>query len=111
MRKEKSRKDIELVGSFEYEPHNSNIVSVLSFLGVECYYGFVGKCPCSWASQVAKWQRIRLQVQEMQVRSLGWEDPLEEKMATHPSILAGKILWTEEPGRHQSMGLQRLRHD
>ena len=44
-----------------------NIVSVLSFLGVEWYYGFVGKCPCSWAPQVAKWQRIRLLVQEMQV--------------------------------------------
>ena len=36
---------------------------------------------------------------EMQVRSLGWEDPLEEEMATHSSILAWKIPWTEEPGR------------
>ena len=44
-----------------------NIVSVLSFLGVEWYYGFVGKCPCSWVPQVAKWQRICLLVQEMQV--------------------------------------------
>ena len=107
MRKEKSRKDIELVGSFEYEPHNSNIVSVLSFLGVECYYGFVGKCPCSWASQVAKWQRIRLQVQEMQVRSLGQEAPLEKEMATHSSALVWRIPRTEEPG----MGLQRVGHD
>ena len=41
-------------------------------------------------------------MQETQVRSLGWEDPLEKEMATHPSILAWKIPWTEEPGRLQS---------
>ena len=45
------------------------------------------------------------------VRPLGWEDPLEERMATHSSILAWKIPWTEEPGELQSMGLQRVRHD
>ena len=44
-------------------------------------------------------------------QSLGWEDPLEKKMATHSSMLAWKIPWTEEPGRLQSMGLQRVRHD
>ena len=43
--------------------------------------------------------------------SLCREDPLEEKMATHPSILAWRILWTEEPGGLQSMGFQRVRHD
>ena len=48
---------------------------------------------------------------ETQVRSLGWEVPLEKEMATHSSILAWKIPWTEEPGRLQSMGLQRLGHD
>ena len=41
----------------------------------------------------------------------GWDDPLEEGMATHSSILAWKIPWTEEAGRLQSMGLQRVRHD
>ena len=41
----------------------------------------------------------------------GWDDPLEEGMATHSSILAWKIPWTEEPGRLQSMGLQRVGHD
>ena len=46
-----------------------------------------------------------------QVRSLGWEDPLEKEMATHSRILAREILWTEEPGRLQSMGLQRVGHD
>ena len=50
-------------------------------------------------------------LQEMLVRSLGWEDPLEKKMATHFSILAWEILWTEEPGGLQSMGWQRVGHD
>ena len=50
-------------------------------------------------------------VQETQVRSLGWEDPLEKEMATHSSILAWKISWTEEPAGLQSMGLQRVGHD
>ena len=47
------------------------------------------------------------EMQETQVRSLGWEDPLEKEMATRSSILAWKIPWTEEPGRLQSMGLKR----
>ena len=50
-------------------------------------------------------------VQETQVQSLGWEDPLEKGMATHSSILAWRIPWTEEPGRLQSMESQRVRHD
>ena len=50
-------------------------------------------------------------VQETQVQSLGWENPPEKEMATHSSILAWKIPWSEEPDRLQSMGLQRVRHD
>ena len=50
-------------------------------------------------------------MQEMWVRSLGQEDPLEEGMATHSSILAWGIPWTEEPGRLQSMGSQRVGHN
>ena len=46
-----------------------------------------------------------------QVRSLGWEDPLGKGMATHSSILAWRIPWTEEPGGLQSMGSQRIGHD
>ena len=42
---------------------------------------------------------------------LGWEDPLEEGMATHSSSLAWRIPWTEEPGRLQSMGSQKVKHD
>ena len=50
-------------------------------------------------------------MQETWVRALGWEDPLEEEMAIHSSTMAWKIPWTEEPGRPQSMVLQRVRHD
>ena len=50
-------------------------------------------------------------VQETLVQSLGWEDPLEEEMVTHSSILAWKILWTEEPAGLQSMGSQRVGHN
>ena len=50
-------------------------------------------------------------VGETQGQSLGQEDPLEEEMAPRSSILAWKIPWTEEPGRLQSMGSQRVRHD
>ena len=45
------------------------------------------------------------------IRSLGWQDSLEEEMATHSNILALKIPWTEEPGGLQSMGSQKVRHD
>ena len=50
-------------------------------------------------------------MQETRVQSLGQEDPLEKEMATHSSVLAWKIPQTEEPGRLQSMGSQRIRHD
>ena len=50
-------------------------------------------------------------MQETQIQSLGWEDPLEKELTTPSSILAWKIPWTEECGRLQSMGLQRVRHD
>ena len=49
--------------------------------------------------------------QETQVQSLGQEDPLEKERATHSGILVWEIPWTEEPGRLQSMGSQRVRHD
>ena len=51
------------------------------------------------------------ETQETRVQSLGQEDPLEEEMATHFSILAWKIPWTEDPGKLQSRGLQRIRCD
>ena len=51
------------------------------------------------------------EIQKTWVQFLGQEDPLEEEMTTHSSMLAWEILRTEEPGRLQSMGLQRVRHD
>ena len=51
------------------------------------------------------------EAQEMPVQSPGREDPLEKEMATHSSILAWRILWTEEPGGLQSLGLQRFGHN
>ena len=63
------------------------------------------------ASLVAQRLKRLPAMRETWVRSLGREDPLEKEMATHSSILAWKIPWTEKPGRLQSMGLQRVRHD
>ena len=63
---------------------------------------------------MAKWVKnppAMQKTQEMWVQFLGGEDSLEEGMATHSSILAWRIPWTEEPGRLQSTGLQRFRHD
>ena len=50
-------------------------------------------------------------MQETHVQFLGWENPLEKEMATHSSILAWRILWTEEPSGLQSMGSERVGHD
>ena len=62
-----------------------------------------------WASLLVV--RTCLPMQETQVRSLDWEDPLEEGMAAHPNILAWRIPRTEEPGGIQAMGFQRVGHD
>ena len=50
-------------------------------------------------------------MQETQVQSLGWEDPLEKEVATHSSLLAWRIPWTKEPGGPQSMGSQRVKRN
>ena len=63
------------------------------------------------ASLVAQTVNNLPAMQETWVQSLGQEDPLEESMATHSSILAQRISWTEEPGGLQSMGSQRVGHD
>ena len=64
-----------------------------------------------WVSLVAQMVKNLFAMQETRVLSLRQEDPLEKGMATHSSILAWRTLWTEELGRLQSMGSQRLRHD
>ena len=63
-----------------------------------------------WASIVAQMVKNLQAIQETGIRSLGQEDPLEKGMATHSSILAWRIPWTEEPGRLQSIGSHRVRH-
>ena len=63
------------------------------------------------SSLVAQSVKSLFTMRETWVQSLGWEDPLEKEMATHSSILAWRILWTEEPGGLQSMGSQRVGHD
>ena len=67
--------------------------------------------PITWASLVVQMIKNPPAVQETWVQSLGWEAPLKKGMATHSSILAWRIPWTEEPGGLQSMRSQRVRHD
>ena len=65
-------------------------------------------CCLDMVSLVAQMIKNLPAMQETQVQSLGWEDPLEKGMATHSSILAWRIPWTEEPGGLQSMGRKEL---
>ena len=62
-------------------------------------------------SLVAQMVKCLPTMRETRLRSLGGEDPLKKEMATHSSTLAWKIPWTKEPGRLQSLGLQRVRYD
>ena len=66
--------------------------------------------PSVKASPMAQMVKNLAVMQEIQIPSLGWEDPLEKEMAAHSSILAWRIPWTEEPGGLQSMGLYRVGH-
>ena len=66
---------------------------------------------CEFSLLVALTVKHLPTMRETQVQSLGWEDLLEKEMATHSTTLALKIPWTEEPGRLQSTGLQRLGHN
>ena len=84
-------------------------LSVISpwYFGI-CLYCFITQqCLTRVAQRLKRLPGMR----ETQVRSLGREDPLEKEMATHSSTLAWRIPWREEPGRLQSMGSQRVRHD
>ena len=69
------------------------------------YFGYI------WASLVTQMLKNLSAMWETQVQSLGQEDPLEKGMATHSSILAWRIPWTEEPGGLQSKGSQRVERD
>ena len=70
-----------------------------------------GRLGLTGSSLVAQMVKDLPAMQETRILSLGREDPLEKGMATHSSILAWKIPWKEEPGRLQSMGSQRVRHN
>jgi len=83
---------------FNYLAHMTYVFGYIQIL----YYGFPG-------GSVVK--KIHLPMQEMHVRSLSQEDPLEKEMGTNSSILAWKIPWTEEPGRLHSMQSQKVRHN
>ena len=71
-------------------------------------YGLKRLTSTKGASPVALTVKNPPEMQETRVRSLGWEDPLEEGMATHSSVLAWRIPWTEKPGGLQSLGSQRV---
>ena len=71
----------------------------------------VKRLPAMWETRVRFLGREDPLEQETQVRSLDWDDPLEKEMATHSSIVAWEIPWTEERGRLQSVGSQRVGHD
>ena len=77
----------------------------LSIVDLQCCVNFYG------ASLVAQRLKRLPGMRETRVRSLGWEDPLEKAVAPHSSILAWRIPWTEEPGRLQFMGSQRVGHN
>ena len=86
----------------------------LSWLATSQAYpnnSLLGELSTSYASLVAQMIKRLPAMQETRVQSLGWEDPLEKEMATHSSILAWRIPWTEEPGRLQSTGSQRVGHN
>ena len=88
-------------GSLPAEPQGKPEISLRNF-----HYN-----PLTLLAQQVKNLPAVQETKEMRVWSLNLEDPLEEEMAAHSSILAWKIPWTEEPGRLQSMGLQRVRRD
>ena len=92
------------VGNRIFFPVN-HYFTLLSFMGLSCGSGAPG------AFLVPQMAKNLPTMWETWVLSLGWEDPLEEGMATHSSILAWRIPWTEEPGRLQSIGSHRVRHN
>ena len=81
-----------------------------SVLNGKAIYSTINSFPGGSNGEKKKRKKKLPAMRETQVRCLDREDPLEKSMATHSSILAWGTLWTEEPGRLQSMGLQRVRH-
>ena len=78
---------------------------------ISCPEEITHPIPLDWAPLVAQRLKRLPAMQKTRVQSLGWEDPLEKEMATHSSTLAWRIPWTEERGRLQSLGWQRVGYD
>ena len=104
---------LRLWGRIAYLLHLKHI-SPQDFIA-QCFQQPYSNCAWSpwfrWAFLVAQMVKITPAMQETRVGSLGWEDSLDQGTATHSSILAWRMLWTEEPGRLQSTGLQTVGHD
>ena len=102
----------EKISSLRKEPYFTNLHINLAQRRNNWYFYWINNhYHTQQASLVAQMVKNLPARQETWVWSLGWEDPLEEGMATHSSILAYRIPWTEEPGGLQAMGLQRVRQD
>ena len=95
------------------ESDSTERLHFLSFLSTVIYNGKESEKESIYvqASLVAQMVKHLPAMQETQVQSLGWEDPLGKEMAAHSSTLAWKIPWMEKPGGLQSVGSQRVRHD
>ena len=91
--------------------YNAGDLGLIPGLGRSAEEGVGYPLLYSWASLVAQLVKNLPVMWETWVQSLGWENPVEKGMATHSSILALEILRKEKPGRLQSMGSQRVRHD
>ena len=92
-------------------PANMGVVGSIPEWGRSPRGGHGNPLQYSWASLVAQMVKNPPAMQETWVRSLGGEDPLQEGMATHSSILAWRIPWIEDPSGLRSMGSQRVGHD
>ena len=102
--------------SISPQPHPTHLGHHRTLSWAPCSYSRFPLAICFihgsvYASPVAQRLKRLPAMQEIWVRSLGWEDLLEKEMATHSSILAWRIPWTEEPGGLQSTGSQRVGHD
>ena len=91
-------------------PHKGDSLFNLPPQGSSLYY-LILSCSKEWTSMVAQMVKNLPPMQETQVQFLGQEDPVEKGIATHFSILAWRIPWTEEPGGLQSRGSQRVRYN
>ena len=99
---------VNLCSNIEYK--SSPVASGVAQKGANAP-GLISQYSIVWTSLVAQTVKHLSTMRETWVRFLGWEDPLEKEMAIHSNTIAWKIPWTVAPGRLQSMGSQRVRHD